>query len=551
MNTYEKQRLENIKKNQEMLLTLGLKATDSTPNEMPSFSSKKREPMRKSLRIRGIKPTKVENPNNLPEDLYTIDYETSRKEKRVPVPYGEIVSLENGQESKDIVKYFKLVAKQFSISVPENNNDDSENKSVSKNSEMEEIKEEFSETSRIKTKLEIDENSTLSKIFKNMKIRHYEANIPITTQRIYSIAFHPNPDTDSILVCAGDKRGTLGFWRLHSSDYIVKDWESIVDGKKHIKTESNPDNKESPKSSKTKNNKIDSSEGHEPDLFSFYPHSETVSCINIPQESPNNVYTSGYDGTIRILDLSHPTSFNQILKLKDDPMITSMELQFYNGKHNSSHPLVWFTTTSGIAGFTDPREPNSKVHSHMFHDNRIGCISTNPKVQNILATASTDRTIRVWDVRHMLSPLDIENETESNPIELQNLDEGGSVTSAYFNPSGDQLATTSFNNIVSVWSFDKAQNKVVDKKFLNHNNRTGRWLSMFRSRWHPNPKFPSCFVVGNMNHSVDIYSGRSMEQISNLKDGSRIKTVPAVNIFHPHLAMIASGNASGKISIWS
>ncbi|PVU96521.1 hypothetical protein BB561_001129 [Smittium simulii] len=586
-NKYEEQRLENIRKNQEMLASLGLDKV-STTRKKPSLNKKapgiktesnktqstsinkrknsieaKQEPTRRSARLRGIKTEVTDELIDFDKKIKTegesYSYSTKYSKPFIP-PLDVSVGLEDIGDSEQNVKYFKIVAEQV----------------VQKSEEITDSQNSvYEEAERHTEQKEIQEILTLKNLFSDMKIRHEEANIPIVDSRIYSLAFHPNADTESLLVCAGDKFGTLGFCRLGPSDFSLDHYKKFQTDKKSpskmIKKEKLSNNNILEKNSKKSTNKKVNvyEQSVQPDLFSFRPHTEAISSIVIPTQSPNNVYTSAYDGTIRILDLNNPTSFNQIMKLDDDHMITSMDLQFSHGVC----PLVWFTTTIGIAGFTDSREHNSTIYKHMFHNNRVHCISPNPKDKNIISTSSLDRTFRIWDIRNMFIPLESHLSAEPNikleqdslssntqdysantlydPVELDIHKERGCVTSAYFSPDGNRIVSTSFNNIVSLWSWDSKSLKVTDKQFTRHNNRTGRWLSMFRGRWHPNLELPSCFVVGNMDQSIDIFSGHSLSLVSNIKDRQRISTVPAVAVFHNKFPVIASGNASGKLSVWS
>jgi WD repeat-containing protein 76 len=55
-------------------------------------------------------------------------------------------------------------------------------------------------------------------------------------------------------------------------------------------------------------------------------------------------------------------------------------------------------------------------------------------------------------------------------------------------------------------------------------------------------------VIGNMNRSVNIFNAKG-EQMAVLSE-TKLTAIPAVNVFHPSLPMIVSGNASGRMNIW-
>jgi hypothetical protein len=43
---------------------------------------------------------------------------------------------------------------------------------------------------------------------------------------------------------------------------------------------------------------------------------------------------------------------------------------------------------------------------------------------------------------------------------------------------------------------------------VKHDTQTGRWVTVFRAQWSANPDVLPHFTVGNMKHSVDIYTGK-------------------------------------------
>jgi hypothetical protein len=56
-----------------------------------------------------------------------------------------------------------------------------------------------------------------------------------------------------------------------------------------------------------------------------------------------------------------------------------------------------------------------------------------------------------------------------------------------------------------------------------------------------------------MNQTVDIYSGESGKEMSQLYDQDHITAIPSVAQFHPSTLKptILTGNASGRMVCWS
>ncbi|OMH85268.1 DNA damage-binding protein CMR1 [Zancudomyces culisetae] len=602
MNKYELERQENIRKNEEILKSLGL-FKSSKPAAPQDQKKREQKPAETKIRTRKVvadgndvaarkkarasgntvpaKSDRVlrssvkkeandqEDNGNLKDKGYKLEYELLEGGRR-GAGSGANGRVNNGSLGKVVgleeeeTKYFKFIQIKN-----EENGGDSGDGSVKIKNEDTGYTFESQEAVRTPTALEKLEREALGEIFSGFSIRHAAKNIQIASDRIYSMAFHPSQE--NVLVCAGDKVGRLGFWKVNGDDYVSKDWKRIQSriagnldkngSKKAIKKEKGVDAGDDSdieakietytdeEHSVIKNEKQETTDEQSDELFDFQPHSEACSNISIPTQNPNMVYTTGYDGSIRQLDLSHPTGFVELLSLADDPMIVCMDLQF-KGQQRGNSPLVWFSTVSGVCGYVDPRKQNHAV-THQFHEKRIGCVSVHPTDSNIVATSSNDRSIKIWDVRNMIKPTFTDATSPPQPTLLDEAGEVNSITSVYFSPDGSQLLSTSFNNTVAVWSWDSAQKSITDKQSRYHNNRTGRWVTMLRARWHPSPLFPRCFVVGNMDHRVDVFSGRSLDSVVSLYDRKDVTTVPAVCVFHPELSIIAAGNASGKINIWS
>ena len=97
-------------------------------------------------------------------------------------------------------------------------------------------------------------------------------------------------------------------------------------------------------------------------------------------------------------------------------------------------------------------------------------------------------------------------------------------------------------------------------------------MSILRAQWSPNADIFPHFTVGNMEHSLDIYSCKG-DLLAKLTDSSksvgvnshdypgsftefviflRITAVQAVTCSHPNIAeRAASGNGSGRCVLWA
>ncbi|KAK9696484.1 hypothetical protein K7432_012439 [Basidiobolus ranarum] len=482
LTEYERKRQENIRRNQELLLSLNFAPTASlsplrtpvqkrkaeTPiKKSPAKESVNLEPTRKSLRLRGI-PAKAA--------LLQLDEEKVEKVRVVEEVRDPALDRE----------FINLLA-----SLKEENHSTRKTRSSPRS--------RAAKTTAIEAR---DEQALLSKL-QNLRIRHQEATIKVTPERIYSTAFHPSKE--KILVCAGDKFGTLGIWDVNSED---SNEESVVH---HYKA-----------------------------------HPSTISTVMYSPLNNHRLYSASYDGTVKYLDINQE-QFVEAYNAKMDDNSTSLINNCMDIDPNNDQ-LVYISNVNGELIICDMRvkksEGESTTNVYQLHDKKIGGIHLNPLRPDILLTASNDRSMCVWDLRLMKKNKDSEYQA------LARFDHTRAVTAACWSSDGSRIANTCFDDAIRIFQHEGDK---FDKPIrISHNNRTGRWLTLFRPVWSPvTYQTPPFLIVGNMNRWVDIYSGTSGKLLHTLSDPDRITAVPAVNAFHPNMPIVASANGSGRMMVWS
>lgn len=249
---------------------------------------------------------------------------------------------------------------------------------------------------------------------------------------------------DKALVFAGDKLGSLGIF----------DSSQTVDGE---------------------------DEDWRPEVTTIKLHARTITSLQFLPEDIKSLYSSSYDSSIRKLDLEKGVAV-QIFEPEDpdsDEGISQMQLT--SAKPN----LVHFTTLQGRFGIHDVRTPpqSSPVTTLCeLSEKKIGGFAIHPTEDHILATASLDRTLKLWDLRKMtgrgegIMP-NLFGEHESRL----------SVSAASFNLAG-QVATSSYDDTVKVYNFNDVkklppggtltENQMEPSATIPHNNQTGRWVTM-------------------------------------------------------------------------
>ena len=208
----------------------------------------------------------------------------------------------------------------------------------------------------------------------------------------------------------------------------------------------------------------------------------------------------------------------------------------------------------------DTRSPSSGKTSAttllQLSDKKIGGFSIHPTAPHLVATASLDRTLKLWDLRKLSG-----RGTDRLPALLAEHESRLSVSHAAFNAAG-QIATSSYDDTIKIHTLpseystsssvgqELSEDEFKPSVVVPHNNQTGRWVTILRPHWQANPpegeQFKFC--VGNMNRFVDVYAS-SGEQLAQL-GGDGITAVPAVAVFHEGKEWIAGGTASGKLALW-
>ncbi|MCJ1376039.1 hypothetical protein MMC20_007277 [Loxospora ochrophaea] len=367
----------------------------------------------------------------------------------------------------------------------------------------------------------------------------FEPNqIKITPERIYSLGFHPHPEKP--LVFAGDKLGNLGVFdasQKTSSSRKFSPSKPIKSSSPSIKDEDDSDS---------------DSESSLPAISSFHLHTRTISSFAFSPANPSHLYTTSYDSTLRLLDLtaSQSTQIHAPSSPSDDLPLSALDID------PLSPSTIYFSRLDGHVGRLDTRTPtHHPIETWALSEKKIGGFSLHPSAPHLLATASLDRFLKVWDVRKIRGAA---STSWRLPHLVAEHESRLSVSHASFNSAG-QIATTSYDDTIKIHSLPPssslpAGSSLPDAQFapsaiIKHNNQTGRWVTILRAQWQRAPRDNvQRFVVGNMNRFVDVYTadGQQLAQLG----GEGITAVPAVAMFHPENDWIAAGTASGKICLW-
>ncbi|KAF8466414.1 WD40-repeat-containing domain protein [Kalaharituber pfeilii] len=296
-----------------------------------------------------------------------------------------------------------------------------------------------------------------------------------------------------------------------------------------------------------------------PAISNFKIHARSISSFTFSPFSLNTLFTSSYDGSIRSFDLAKGIS-SEVFVADDDEGISGVEI------HDNDPYTIYFSTLEGRVGRKDTRLPVHKAEVWTLSDKKIGGFSVHPVYTHLCATASLDRTLKIWDLRKIEGGKGVFGTGKGRmPALIGQHTSRLSVSSAYWNRNGT-IATTSYDDTVKLYKFPNAGSwapgvpivpggseeepvEIEPTATVKHNNQTGRWVTILRAQWHQRPSDGNeKLVIGNMNRFLDIYAedGTQLAQLGH----EELTAVPAAAKFHPTENWVAGGTASGKVALF-
>jgi WD40 repeat protein len=233
---------------------------------------------------------------------------------------------------------------------------------------------------------------------------------------------------------------------------------------------------------------FDSSQNYEadnedwaPEITTLKVQARTISSLQCTPTDVNSVYSGSYDSTIRRLDLNKGVAVE--VYAPEDPRHDEgiSQIQMVPSNPNT----VYFTTLQGRFGMHDTRIPTKKspaTELFALSEKKIGGFSVHPGNPHFLATASLDRTLKLWDLRKITG-----KDEERMPSLMGEHENRLSVSNASFNYAG-QVATASYDDTVKIYDFNTISSSPIGTALTEeqmkpatvvpHNNQTGRWVTM-------------------------------------------------------------------------
>ncbi|CAI8610470.1 unnamed protein product [Vicia faba] len=463
INEYERKRLENIRRNNEMMAALKVQSKATALSNHSKVITK-------SYTVKSEKKPKIETPivirrslrtRGIPPDSNGLDLDATSDSNTSP------------HNSPNKVENFVQNLGPISIKDAYKGVDDSDCSFIESLLSM--SNKDFSEeklngsAKKMKTECSLDLES-LSLDPENIA--------RVVPGRITQVRFCPSNDVKMIAV--GNKFGDIGFWNVGESG-----------------------------------------------IFLYHPHEAPISGILFQQHCLSKIYTSCYDGFIRLMD-AEKEIFDMVYNGSDNACIYALS----QPKNDAN--CLYFSEGKGGLAVLDNRIGRCSTHWDL-HEARINTIDFSPQSSHIVATSSSDGTVCTWDLRCIGGP---------KHTALRTFAHKRSVQSAYFSPSGCSLATTSMDNTVRIYSGVNLE----DETSVNHFNQTGRWLSTFRAIWGWDN---SHLFVGNMNRGVDIVSTVQKATVKTL-ESPHMSAIPCRFDAHSYnVGMLAGATSGGQIYVWT
>lgn len=245
------------------------------------------------------------------------------------------------------------------------------------------------------------------------------------------------------------------------------------------------------------------------------------------------------------------SSFDKTMKVWDTETLKPAEVFEFEGNVYSHHLSPIARKHSLIAvGTKDPKiqlcdlKSGSKIHILQGHRAEVLSVCWSPRYEHILATASADSKVKVWDVRRAsgsLLTLDQHNGDKSKASsEAVNTAHNGRVNGLCFTGDGLYLLTTGTDDRMRLWNSATGENTLVNYGKVSNESRK---RLQFTVSCGCSPEF----VFVPCGSSVAVYALHTGELVTMLR--GHYNNVDCCE-FHPDFQELYSGGKDCNILAW-
>mgnify|MGYP001296395253 CR=1 FL=1 len=323
--------------------------------------------------------------------------------------------------------------------------------------------------------------------------------VKVTKSATVHLQFQPRDDT--LLLAAGDKDGHVSIWHADR-------------------------------------NKDDFSDG----VHLHKAHTQYISGL---KWANNSIYSSSYDGTVKCLDVEKRAFLT--LYHSDEHEISAFTL-------NPKEPTnLWLGTNDGEISAYDTRTNQIVMPFIPRHNKKVNTLSIDSHGKDwLLASASSDTTINIWDIRKLSA-----QKNAMISLELPQASQG-----AEWAPNGSgMLAATCFDDKLRVYSLSGPAEKMAASQAktvttnkgiqptatIKHCTKTGRWVVPFRVTWTASG---DAIICGGMNRKCEIYDATKGTKQASFVSPDLMTAIPSRNAAHPNGNVIACATNSGRVHLY-
>ena len=543
MSAYELQRLDNIKRNESLLASLGLaslakelgvgRSSTSRPSQRGVGTARKRsasspaEPTRTSSRTRNIAPDytgiKVEHTDGRIE-LASGDVVLPRSGKVVrkdaredlppetPIPFHRVNDddgetdggVEDEEDEEDKPLSARLPSARAAAALPKPDaRDDALLDLIRRGQQAVADQKPSSGRGSLKggSRPSVSASAVAGASVEALSSCELDEQmvVKVCKSAIVHLKFQPREDGQPVLAAA-DKEGHVSFWQCERSE------EDPSDG-----------------------------------VHLHKPHRQYVSGLVWCPRNLQAVYSSSYDGSVRCLHVERREFVN---------LFYSDEIEISAFTTAAAGELLWLGSNEGHLGAVDARSGQVvETLGTRRHTKKVNTLSLDSGREWLLASASSDNTVQLWDVRQFAKPI--------ARIELPKASQA-----AEFAPDGSgRLAVTCFDDQLRVFDSSalssagnsKAQGGglrqpwVEEPLRIKHCTQTGRWVVPFRATW---TAASDGVLVGGMKRTAEVYSARTGKRLTSLSSPELMTAIPSRNAAHPDGRTIAAATNSGRVHLY-
>ncbi|XP_019733589.1 DNA excision repair protein ERCC-8 [Hippocampus comes] len=245
------------------------------------------------------------------------------------------------------------------------------------------------------------------------------------------------------------------------------------------------------------------------------------------------------------------SSFDKTMKVWDTETLKPAEVFEFEDTVYSHHLSPIARKHSLIAvGTKDPKvqlcdlNSGSKIQVLQGHRAEVLSVRWSPRYEHILATASADSKVRVWDVRRAsgcLLTLDQHNSDKSKAAsEAVNTAHNGRVNGLCFTSDGLYLITSGTDDRMRLWNSATGENTLVNYGKVSNESRKRRQFTVSQGC---SPEF----VFVPCGSSVAVYGLHTGELVTMLR--GHYNNVDCCE-FHPDHQELYSAGKDGNILAW-